>query len=72
MRLLVLDKHCSPEFIKQVFPKFCSPHTPFRLFSDLVKFAGTDLAGLEAGTEDIYLYSLVVLLAEVDEEVTIR
>jgi hypothetical protein len=25
---IVFDKHCRPEFIKQVLPRFCRPHSP--------------------------------------------
>lgn len=28
VKLNVLERHCNPEFMKQVFPKFCRPQTP--------------------------------------------
>lgn len=28
VRLMVLDRHYNPEFMKQVLPKFWRPHTP--------------------------------------------
>ena len=28
VKLGMFDRHCNPEFMKQVFPKFYNPHLP--------------------------------------------